>query len=201
MLIFSQLKIFNNEILCIDTWKMFQDFFKKKGSEPKVIQDLLNDEYNNSLSMLDMDMMVTEKDPKIVATTSIAQTMLPCDDKYIKIINNSKLEEYINDVDVQSENPIQEANEKTPKNQIMRNVSAQRPFKKNNPKKRLNFECEKPISLKLRDIYEYMFDSSFSNHSAEADCLAMIHCVINIADFFLDWSKNHATPLICCKKT
>lgn len=180
---------------------MFQDFFKNRDSEPKAVQDLLNDEYNDSLSTLDMDMM-TEKDPK----TSIAQTMLPCDDSYIKIIrlNNTKSEEYINDVDVQSsKNPIQEANEKTPKNQIMKNAFVQQPLKKNNPKKRLKFgSCEKPISLKLNAIYEYMFDSNILyNHSAEADCLAMMRCVIKIADFFLDWSKNHAIPLICCKKT
>ncbi|XP_024871036.1 uncharacterized protein LOC112454073 [Temnothorax curvispinosus] len=196
-------KIFNNEILCIDTWKMFQDFFKKRDLEPKVVQDLLNDEYNDSLSMLDMD-VVMEEVPKVVATTSTVQTMLFCGDKYTKVINNN-VEKYSNDTNIQSSNnPLQETNEKTPKNQIMKldNVFAQRPFKKNNSKKRLNFECEKPISLKLNDIYEYMFGLNFSyNHSAEADCLAMIRCVINIADFFLDWSDNHAVPLICCKKT
>lgn len=183
---------------------MFQDFFKKRDLEPKAIQDLLNDEYNDSLSMLNMDVVVTEEKSKIIATTSTAQTMFSCDDKFTEIINNKKVEEYSN-IDVQlSKNPIQEANEKTPKNQIMKleNVFAQRPIKKNNPKKKLNFGYEKPISLKLSAIYEYMFGSSFSyNHSAEADCLAMIRCVINIADFFIDWSDNHAIPLICCKKT
>lgn len=186
---------------------MFQDFFKKRELEPKVVQELLNDEYNDSLSMLDMDVdvdvgVVTVEEPRIVATTSTAQTVFPWNDKYTKVINR-KIEEYSNHIDVQSsKNPIQEANEKTPKNQIkLEDVFPQRPFKKSNPKKRLNFKCEKPISLKLRDIYEYMFDSNFShNHSAEADCLATIRCVINIANFFLDWSNNHATPLNCYKK-
>lgn len=181
---------------------MFQDFFKKKDLEPKAVQDLLNDEYNDSLSMLDMDTIVMEKEPKIVATTSTVQTMLSCD-KHTKVINNKKVGTYSNDAQ-SSKNPIQETNEKTPKNQIInvKNILVQRPVKKNNPKKRLNFGCEKPISLKLSAIYEYMFGSNFScNHSAEADCLAMIRCVINIADFFIDWSDNHAIPLICCKKT
>jgi len=180
---------------------MFQDFFNKRKLEPKIIQDLLNDEYNDSLSMLDMNMK-SEEESKI-ATTSTVQTMLSCDGKYFKAMNK-KVEEYGNNVDVQSsKNLMQEANEKTPKTQIMKqeNIFAQRPFKKN-PKKRLNFGCEKPISLKLDAIHEYMFGSNFShNHSAEADCLAMIRCVINIADFFLDWSNNHAIPLTCCKKT
>lgn len=179
---------------------MFQDFFKKRDLEPKVVQDLLNDEYNDSLSKMDMDMVTTEKEPKIVATTSSAQTMLSCEDKCTKIINNKKVGECNNDTDVQlSKNPIQKVNEKTPKNQItkLENVIVQRPFKKNNPKKRLNFEFEKPISLKLSAIHEYMFGSNFSyNHSAEADCLAMIRCIINIADFFLNWSDNYAVPLI-----
>lgn len=184
---------------------MFQDFFRKRELEPKMVQDLLNDEFNESLSKLDMDIVATDKEPKIVATTSSAQTMLFYEDKYTKIINNKKVEECNNDTGVQlSKNSIQKANEKTPKNQItkLENVIAQRPFKKNNPKKRLNFECEKPISLKLSAIYEYMFGSNFLyNHSAEADCLAMLRCIINIADFFLDWSDNHAAPLICCKRT
>ncbi|XP_011878532.1 PREDICTED: uncharacterized protein LOC105567893 [Vollenhovia emeryi] len=197
-------KILDNEILCIDTWRMFQDFFIncKRDLEPKAVQNLLSDEYNDSL--LDVDMAVAEKEPQIIATTSTAQTMLPCD-KYAKVINYETVEEYSNGVDVQSsKNPIQEVNEKTPKNQIMmlENISPQRPFKKIFPKKRLNFEREKPVSLKLGDIYEHMFGSNFSyNHSAEADCLAMIRCIMNISDFFLEWSQNHAIPLICCKKT
>lgn len=201
---FFPLKILNKEILSIDTWKMFQDFFKKRDLDPKMVQDLLNDEYDDLLSVVDIDVVMTDKEPKIVATTSTAETMLLCEDKYTKVINDKKLEEYSNNVHARlSKNPIQEANEKTPKNQIMKSedVFAQRPFKKNNPKKRLNFGCSKPINLKLDAIYEYMFGSNFSHHSAEADCLAMIRCVINIADFFLDWSENHATPLICCKKT
>lgn len=200
---FSPLQILNNEILCIDTWKMFQDFFTKKDLEPKAVQDLLNDDYNDLLAVLDMDVVMTEEEPKLIVT-STAQTMLFCDDKYTEVINDKKLEEYGNNVYARSsKNPIQEANEKTPKNQIMKleNTLAPRPFKKNNPKKRLDFGCNKPISLKLNAIYEYMFGSDFLHHSAEADCLAMIRCVINIADFFLDWSGNHAIPLICCKKT
>ncbi|XP_028046087.1 uncharacterized protein LOC105833606 isoform X2 [Monomorium pharaonis] len=199
-------KILNNEILCIDTLKMFQNFFMKRELEPKVIQDLLNDEYNDSLSTLDIDVNMdieTLEESSIVATMSTAQTAFPWDNKY-NVMVNGKVKEYKNHVDAQSSrNPIQTANEKTPKNQIMKleNVFPQRPSKKNNPKKKLKFECEKPISLKLPDIYGYMFNSDFSHHSAEADCLAMIRCAINIAHFFLDWSDNHARPLICCKKT
>ncbi|KYN06493.1 PREDICTED: uncharacterized protein LOC108782965 [Cyphomyrmex costatus] len=195
-------KRFSNEILCIDTWKMFNDYFyKRRNVEPTVIQDLLNDEYNDSLSTLNMD-VVREEESKIIATSS-AQTMFPCDDKYTKVINK-KVDNYNNDIEIQSSKyPIQKANEKTPEAQMTKpkNIFMQRPFKKNNLKKRLNFNCEEPINLKLPTIYEHMFGSHFEDHhSAEADCLAMIRCVNNIADFFLGWSKNHATPLTYCKK-
>ncbi|XP_039305026.1 uncharacterized protein LOC105202324 [Solenopsis invicta] len=193
-------KILDNEILCIDTWKMFQDFFKKRKLESKEVQELLNDEYNDSFSILNMDVdeaidIVTVKEPRIdVATTSTKQSIFPCD-KYTKIIN-SKIQEHSDYVTQSWKNFLQKSNERTPKNQIIKleNVP-QRPFKKNIPK-RLNFKSEKPNSLKLSDIYEYMFDMKIAgNHSAEADCLAMIRCVTRIDSFFLNWSDNHATPL------
>ncbi|KAG5307689.1 TREX2 exonuclease, partial [Acromyrmex insinuator] len=198
-------KILSDEILCIDTWKMFDDFFKKRNLQSTVFQDLLNDEFNDSLSTLDMD--VVTKESKIIAMTSTAQTMLLCDDKYIKAVN-TKVDSCNNDVDVQSsKNPIQVANEKTPKAQKTKpeNVFMQRPVKKNNLKKRLNFEekieFERPSSLKLIAIHEHIVGKHFEeHHSAEADCLAMIRCVSNIVDFFLDWSNNHAIPLTYCKK-
>ncbi|KAM0724448.1 Three prime repair exonuclease 2 [Formica fusca] len=199
-------KVFDDKILCIDTWKMFQDFFKKKDLEPKTVQDLLDDEYNDSLSMLDIDVVMMEQKTKINAMP-ISQATPPYNG-YIKVINDKKYDtnkEYNNDIDVESpEDFRQKANEKTPENQVMRQhetVLVERPFKKNNPRKKLDFGCERPVSLKLGAIYEYMFGSNFPHeHSAEADCLAMIRCVTNIVDFFLEWSDNNATPLVCCKK-
>ncbi|XP_029672137.1 uncharacterized protein LOC115240870 isoform X2 [Formica exsecta] len=199
-------KVFDDKILCIDTWKMFQDFFKKKDLERKTVQDLLDDEYNDSLSMLDIDMVMMEQKTKIDAMP-ISQATPPYNG-YIKVINDKKYDtnkEYNNDIDVESpEDFRQKANEKTPENQVMRQheiVLVERPFKKNNPRKKLDFGCERPVSLKLGAIYEYMFDSNFPHeHSAEADCLAMIRCITNIVDFFLEWSDNNATPLVCCKR-
>ncbi|XP_029662012.1 uncharacterized protein LOC115234807 isoform X2 [Formica exsecta] len=199
-------KVFDDKILCIDTWKMFQDFFKKKDLERKTVQDLLDDEYNDSLSMLDIDVVMMEQKTKIDAMP-ISQATPPYNG-YIKVINDKKYDtnkEYNNDIDVESpEDFRQKANEKTPENQVMRQhetVLVERPFKKNNPRKKLDFGCERPVSLKLGAIYEYMFDSNFPHeHSAEADCLAMIRCITNIVDFFLEWSDNNATPLVCCKR-
>ncbi|KYN43597.1 Three prime repair exonuclease 2 [Trachymyrmex septentrionalis] len=195
-------KILSDEILCIDTWKMFEDFYKKRNLERTIFQDLLNDEFNDALSTMDMD-VVTEEESKIIATTSTVRIMLPCDDKYIKAVN-TKVDNCNNDVDVQSsKNPMQEANETTPKAQKTKpeNVFMQRPVKKNNLKKRLNFEFERPSSLKLIAIHEHIVGKHFEDHhTAEADCLAIIRCVSNITDFFLNWSNNHAIPLIYCKK-
>lgn len=195
-------KTFDNKILCIDTWKMFQDYFKKRDSDAKLVHDCLTDNYNHSLSMLDIEKITMEQEVKISATTSIFQTTSHYDE-CIKVTNNKKYdinEKYNNDIDVEMSNFRQKANEKTPETQIMRqheSVLVERPFKKN-PKKKLNFEHERPISLKLSDIYKYMFGSNFPHeHSAEADCLAMIRCVTNIADFFFNWSDNHAAPIAC----
>jgi hypothetical protein len=180
---------------------MFQDFYKKKNLELELIQSLLNDEYNDLLSVLDMNAITEEIKGVITANTS--QISLTVNNKTCsKIINNEKhnTKEKCDDIKEQS----LKVNERTPENQIirLRNVFADRPFKKTNPRKKLDFGSkEKPVSLKLSAIYEHMFDSNLPHeHSAEADCLAMIRCVINIADFFLKWSDNHAIPLIYCKK-
>ncbi|XP_018311013.1 uncharacterized protein [Mycetomoellerius zeteki] len=141
-------KILSDEILCIDTWKMFDDFFKKKNLQPTLFQDLLNDEFNDSLSTLDMD-VVTEEEPKIIATTSTAQTMFLCDDKYIKAINK-KVDNCNNDVDVQSsKNFIQQVNEKTPKAQKtkLENSFVQRPVKKNNLTSKIIIQLRQTVLL------------------------------------------------------
>lgn len=184
---------------------MFQDFFEKKDSEPKMFQNLLNDEYNDSLSMLDMDI---EQEAKVDATTASTSLMTSTYDGCIKVINNKKYdtnEVYNGNIDIESsKNFRQKVNEKTPENQIIRQheiVHLERPFKKNTPRKRLDFGCdERPDNLKLATIYKYMFGKNFpQQHSAEADCLAMIYCVTNIVDFFLEWSDNNAIPLVSCK--
>ncbi|XP_029166147.1 uncharacterized protein LOC114936954 [Nylanderia fulva] len=201
-------KPLNDKILCIDTWKMFQDFFNKRDSEAKLVQDCLTDEYNNSLSILDIDIITTEQKVEIATATASRLQTTAHYDECIKDKNNKNYdinEEYNNDIDVESsKNFRQKANETTPESQIIRQnkgVFVERPFKKN-PKKKLDFGRVRPISLKLNDIYEYMFGSNFSHeHSAEADCLAMIRCVTNIVDFFFEWSDNHAAPLVCYKRT
>lgn len=184
---------------------MFKDFFEKKDSEPKMFQNLLNDEYNDSLSMLDMDIGIIEQEAKVDATATSTSLMTSAYDGYIKTINNKKYdtnEVYNGNTDIESsKNFKQKDNEKTPENQIIRQheiAHVERPFKKNYPRKRLDFGCEeRPVNLKLSTIYKYMFGSNIAQeHSAEADCLAMIHCVTNIVDFFLEWSDNHAIPLV-----
>lgn len=186
---------------------MFQDFFERKDSEPKMYQNLLNDEYNDSLSMLDMDIAI-EQDTKVDAMPTSTLLMTSAYAECIKIINDKKYdtnEIYNGNTDIESSrNFRQEVTEKTPESQIIRQheiVHVERPFKKNFPRKRLDFGCvERPVNLKLGTIYKYMFGSNHSQeHSAEADCLAMIRCITNIVDFFLEWSHNNAIPLVSCK--
>lgn len=177
---------------------MFKDLFEKKDSEPKMIQNLLNDEYNNSLSMLDMDIRIIGQE----ATATSTSLMTSAHDGYIKTISNKKYdinEVYNGNIDIESsKNFRQKDNEKTPENQIIRQheIAVKRPFKNYYPRKRLDFGCEeRPVNLQLNTIYKCMFGSNIpQEHSAEAGCLAMIRCVTNIVDFFLEWSDNHAIP-------
>ncbi|XP_025262519.1 uncharacterized protein LOC105249217 isoform X1 [Camponotus floridanus] len=196
-------KVLDDKILCIDTWNMFKDLFEKKDSEPKMIQNLLNDEYNNSLSMLDMDIRIIGQE----ATATSTSLMTSAHDGYIKTISNKKYdinEVYNGNIDIESsKNFRQKDNEKTPENQIIRQheIAVKRPFKNYYPRKRLDFGCEeRPVNLQLNTIYKCMFGSNIpQEHSAEAGCLAMIRCVTNIVDFFLEWSDNHAIPFASCK--
>lgn len=183
---------------------MFQKFFDKRDLEPKVTQELLNDEFNDSLSMLDMDVDVLMKEEK---TNIHVNTMLTLEatsshnDAYTKLINDQMYN--INGEYSKSPNSRREANEKTPVNKLMRpqdiSSSVRRPFKKN-LRKKLNFGYERPLNLQLGSIYEYMFGTTPQQHSAEADCLTMIRCVTNIAGFFIEWSNNNAIPLVYLKK-
>lgn len=183
---------------------MFKDYFEKKKSEPKMFQSLLNDEYNDSLSMLDMNVEIIGQEAAATSTSLMTSAY----DGYIKTMSDKKYdrnEVYNGNIDIESStNFRQRDNEKTPESQIIRQheiVHVERPFKKNYPRKKLDFGCEeRPVNLKLGTIYKYMVGSNISQeHSAEADCLAMIRCVTNIVDFFLEWSDNHAIPLTSCK--
>lgn len=206
------LKILEDKILCIDTLRMFQDFFIKRdldlsrSRDSIMSQKILNDEFNESLSLLDIEMA---KDVTSVETESrVPSTSIPHDHAYSKttIVKQNKC--YRNErnsvVDVRSKNRKRENGERTPEDQVIREddiIMVGRPQKINIPRKRLDFGYEKPENLKLEAIYRSMFRSSLeSHHSAEADCLAMLRCVTKIADFFLEWSDNHACPLISCAK-
>ncbi|KAL0102055.1 hypothetical protein PUN28_018536 [Cardiocondyla obscurior] len=199
-------KFLDDKILCIDTWKMFRDFYSQprndpgSSKEPEIVPDLLNDEYNDVLSTLDIDATTKEKKLRVVATTS---AISPCNNKCIEVTNNEKIE-YDNEVEIlSSKNSMQETNEKTPEKQIIKldNIFAKRPIKKYNGKRKLNYVNNKPPNFKLETIYQSMFNSDIKDkHSAEGDCVAMIQCITEIADFFLNWSSNRAVPLSCCRK-
>lgn len=177
------------------------------------MENLLNDEFNESLSAALDIVMAEEKgnDIQNVATTSAVQ-MLLYQNKYTKVIDSESIDSKHNssgthgNIDNRTlKCKREETDEKTPANKIIKlqNICApKQPSKKNNNiRRKLNFN-DRPINLKLRAIYEYMFESTFTHqHSAEADCLAMIRCVSQIADFFLKWSDDHAFPLVhtfCC---
>lgn len=178
---------------------MFKDYFKEGiSNSTKEIDNLLNDGYNECLSAV-LDSVMEENCMVQNAATSFQR--FPCEDN---CVNNKHDTSEKHNAIVNNQN-YEKQNSQTPKSQITKqHDTVDRPSKKNNHRRRLEFGRERtsPVNLKLASIYEYMFNSNFDNaHSAEADCLAMLHCVIQVADYFLRWSDNNASPLAVCNRT
>lgn len=214
------LKVLDDTILCIDTYQMFRNYFQEISSNTTPhalhiaeIDDLLNDGYNESLSAV-LDSVMIEKEIRVqnAATTSLER--LPYENRYIKALNSKHdanethntvdskhdANKTHNTVDSSLQNYKIQDNQKTPTSQITKQQDIiDRPFKKNNYRRKLKFGSEKtsPINFKLPSIYKHMFNSSIEDaHSAEADCLAMLRCVTQITDYFLAWSGDNASPLV-----
>lgn len=54
-----------------------------------------------------------------------------------------------------------------------------------------------PSNFKLSTIYKYLLNVSPDNaHTAQSDCITMLHCANHLGDFFLTWCDCNAVPLI-----
>ncbi|XP_017885267.1 three prime repair exonuclease 2 isoform X3 [Ceratina calcarata] len=91
---------------------------------------------------------------------------------------------------------MQAINEKTPESQILKshNNNVQN-WKANTVRRQLNFICP-PSDFKLGTVLKYICGFEPENaHSAEGDCLSMIHCAIAMKDFAQE-ADLKAVPLI-----
>lgn len=95
---------------------------------------------------------------------------------------------------------MQKVNEKTPENQIIKLQDAYKSLhfrKRSSARKKLHFTKNKPDNFKLQTIYKHILGAEpVSVHTAEGDCLIMIHCAIQFGKYFVEWADYKATPFV-----
>lgn len=94
--------------------------------------------------------------------------------------------------------PSQRANEMTPPRpqQIsMQQINETTPYRPIISKDESKFNA-KPKSFKLADVFAHVTQSPVpaNMHSAEADCLALMECVVKLSPQFIDWVQTNAVP-------
>lgn len=99
---------------------------------------------------------------------------------------------------------IQESNEKTPENQIIRNSSLNTVTPRKaleGVRKRLNFSSARPKNFKLATVHMHFIGCEPENqHCAEDDCISMLRCVCQIGSPFAEWADQNAISLNNLKK-
>ncbi|XP_014482030.1 PREDICTED: uncharacterized protein LOC106748223 isoform X2 [Dinoponera quadriceps] len=210
-------KTLDDAVLCIDTYKMFRDYFNGISNNniphkctlnctlnAAEIEALFDDGYNELLfAVLDSVMMEKKTVVQNEASTSSLQRYPHDIDILIDALHDDTCEERNAVGDGLENREKRENDHRTPTRQkAKRQNAADKPSKKNGHRRRLDFNCKgtSPVNLKLCSIYEHMFESNFDSHSAEADCIAMLRCVTQVADYFLRWSDENAFPLVRCDR-
>lgn len=100
---------------------------------------------------------------------------------------------------------MQEINEKTPENQIIRtnlpNVTCSPSATLNSVRKQLQLGDGKPKNFKLSTVYLHMIGCEAEDlHCAEGDCITMLRCVCQIGSGFAEWADTNAVSLNFFKK-
>ena len=91
---------------------------------------------------------------------------------------------------------MQAINEKTPKNQIIRNKNSSSRKILNAARKKLNFNDSRPKNFKLSTVYVHMIGCEAENlHCAEADCISMLRCVCQMGPHFAEWADYNAVSI------
>ncbi|KOX71897.1 hypothetical protein WN51_03042 [Melipona quadrifasciata] len=197
-------KNFSEEILSIDMLKLVKDFYSRKQSSTKgmntvqttttnpssnEVSILLNDGYDKILSdALDSIMNTNFNDYNKNDTSPKTEKTIIYSDSLLNIPQSSNYKK------------MQEINEKTPKNQIIKLEHSYKNFQNKKGytvRRKLDFTNSQPINFKLGSIYKHIFGKTLEGaHNAENDCLTMIRCAIKLGNFFLEWTDCNAVPLI-----
>lgn len=95
---------------------------------------------------------------------------------------------------------MQEMNEKTPENQIIKMQDTNKSLhnrKGSTTRRKLHFKNNQPENYKLQTVCKHILGTDPVNaHTAEGDCLAMIRCAIQLGSYFVEWADYKAIPFI-----
>ncbi|XP_031826503.1 uncharacterized protein LOC116424349 isoform X2 [Nomia melanderi] len=197
-------KYFSESILSVDMLHLVKDFFSMKKdsiNQQNVAQGdklttcntdiniMLNDGYDQILSDVLDDIMSRSFEKK----------------NQTSIFKNEENKSYPNNVlstpQTSCYKKIQEINEKTPENQIIKHSNTNLKQRKAYAPRRLNFADTQPSNFKLTSIYKHIVGMDPVNaHNAEGDCISMIHCAVKLGNFFVDWADCNAVPMVNHKK-
>ncbi|KAK9310349.1 hypothetical protein QLX08_000343 [Tetragonisca angustula] len=197
-------KNFSEEVLSIDMLKLIKDFYSRKQSSTKgmnTVQTITTNPSSNEVSILlndGYDKVLSDALDSIMNTNFNDYNKNNTSPKTEKTIIYS--DSLLNTPQTSNYKKMQEINEKTPKNQIIKLKQSDKNFQNKKGytvRRKLDFTNSQPINFKLGSIYKHIFGKTLEGaHSAENDCLTMIRCAIKLGNFFLEWTDCNAVPLI-----
>lgn len=180
--------------------QLIKDFFLREDPKKKM-NNQINNSYDVEVSILlndGYDKILSDALDSIINTNDHNRndTFLKIEKSIISHSNNIS-----NTPQTNYCKKMQELNEKTPKNQIIKIQHSDKNFqdrkRSTNAKRKLDFTNSRPVNFKLTNVCKHIFGTEpESTHSAEGDCLTMIRCATQLGNFFVDWADSNAIPLI-----
>lgn len=180
--------------------QLIKDFFLREDPKKKM-NNQINNSYDVEVSILlndGYDKILSDALDSIINTNDHNRN-----DTFLKIEKSiiSHSNSISNTPQTNYCKKMQELNEKTPKNQIIKIQHSDKNFqdrkRSTNAKRKLDFTNSRPVNFKLTNVCKHIFGTEpESTHSAEGDCLTMIRCATQLGNFFVDWADSNAIPLI-----
>ncbi|KOC67478.1 Three prime repair exonuclease 2 [Habropoda laboriosa] len=204
----SELKIINKnfceDILSIDMLHLIKEFFSTKQKSTKEVnaaQITTSNSFNAEVSILLNDGCDE------ILSEALDSVMIAHFENYKKSNTSIFEKEKITSFDNMNSTPpsnwykkIQQINEKTPENQIIKLQHSDKNFQNKKGitvRRKLDYTNSKPTNFKLSSVCKHIFGTDPENlHNAEGDCLSMIRCAIQLGNSFVEWADCKAVPLI-----
>ena len=208
--------------MCVDTLLAFQEFYSDIPDLPVPpqipagydevdeeelkrriklhVNDSLDDNWNEALcSVMDGFDQFTALEYENKSCSVLGKNGFDGKD-VLDAITNKNHQSGCSEKVLSNQKSIQEINETTPENQIIRASDAKKTESPhtvlNKARKALKFNNSKPKNFKLSTIYFHMLGLEAENqHSAEGDCISMLRCVCQIGSHFSEWADCNAVSM------